>query len=55
MKKPIPSTPEEDFAEMRRLWLAQAKNGEQYWVGAILKASGGAYPKGHPIYKRRQG
>jgi len=44
--KIIESTPEEDFAEMRRLWIAQSKRKDApYTLNSRLKASGGEYPK----------
>jgi len=44
--KIIPSTIEEDFAEMRRLWLAQGKRKDPpYTSNSRLKASGGEYPR----------
>jgi len=44
--KIIQSTPEEDFAEMRRLWIAQGKRKDPpYTAKSRLKASGGEYPK----------
>jgi len=44
--KIIQSTPKEDFAEMRRLWIAQGKRKDPpYTSSSRLKASGGEYPK----------
>lgn len=44
--KIIPTTPEEDFAEMRRLWIAQGKRKDPpYTAKSRLKASGGEYPR----------
>jgi len=44
--KIIPTTPEEDFAEMRRLWIAQGKRKDPpYTEKSRLKASGGEYPR----------
>ena len=40
--KMIPTTPEEDFKEMQRLWIAQGKRKDRpYTKKSILLASGG--------------
>lgn len=41
-----PTTPEEDFAEYRRMWNAEARRLDpQYTSKSRLKASGGEYPR----------